>query len=187
MPELHEAARVSTPQNTHSSGGVMMSGSGGKKNRILENCQSAKSTCHAIGTRGNARNSYLSSFMRSVEGNQKSNQKQGTMKPKSIKEIEKEIDKLPKFLFDQRIQAKCIKKYSFMGKWKKGQDYKVYYRAPDILLRYSDFQIMSESTIVHLSWDEFFKHFEVLTEDFEGIEKIDFIYENKRYGKETRQ
>ena len=81
---------------------------------------------------------------------------------------------LPKALCDQEIRVKCISKdndnYDY---FEVGKEYDAYYRAPSILGVYSEFDIFCPPhACCHYSYDDFFKHFQVLTVGFESIDKI---------------
>lgn len=82
-----------------------------------------------------------------------------------------------KVFTNQEIKAKCIKADE---NFSVGEECDAYYSPPFIFLGKSESEfgvINRHGYCIHYYWEDFHEHFEVMTEDFEGIPYI--IYEIK--------
>ena len=88
---------------------------------------------------------------------------------------------LPKALCSQEIRVRCISKDNdiYHDCFEVGKEYDAYYRAPSILHVYSEFEVFCTHGCCHYLYDEFFKHFQVLTVGFEPINKIELTFANE--------
>ena len=84
-----------------------------------------------------------------------------------------------KAMSSQDIKVKCIKEdneYDFRA----GEEYDATYFPPSIFgSHHSSFCVSNKSfsfRIIHFTWEEFYEHFEVLTEGFEGVPYIEFEF-----------
>ena len=73
-------------------------------------------------------------------------------------------------LLDQDLKVRCIKANE---DFRLGEEYSATYLAPWILNRWASFEVLNGFVICSYSWEEFYEHFEILTEDFEGIPSIE--------------
>ena len=88
------------------------------------------------------------------------------------------LEDFHKVMTSQEIKVKCIKadnEYDFRA----GEEYDAEYLPPGIFGLHSQFLVSNEPfsfRIIHYTWEEFYEHFEVLTEGFEGVPYIEIEF-----------
>ena len=90
-----------------------------------------------------------------------------------IKEFDEATQSLMRAMRNRNVRVKCIKKEDLYDVFEPGKEYDGFYRGPDLSLTHSDFSVSDGKMSYHFDWKDLHQYFEILDEDFEGIEKIE--------------
>ena len=83
------------------------------------------------------------------------------------------FENFQKVMTSQEIKVKCIKEDEH---FRVGKEYEAYYNPPSIIGSHLSEFCVRNKIGVHYGWEEFYEHFEVLTEGFEGVPYIEFEF-----------
>ena len=87
------------------------------------------------------------------------------------KEFDEATQSLLRAMRNRNVRVKCIKHDDLYNAFEQGKEYEAFY--PDLSLTHSDFSVTDGKMSYHFDWKELHQYFEILDEDFEGIEKIE--------------
>jgi hypothetical protein len=93
-----------------------------------------------------------------------------------FKEYDEATQRLMKAMTSRNVKVKCIKHEDLWNVFEQGKEYDAFYRGPDLILTHSDFSISDGKMMYHFDWNDFHRYFEILDEDFDGIEKIELQF-----------